>query len=603
MTTGTVTRLQRALLVLLFFATLARIVPIGYDAPAGGLFSSDEVDAVSRAVKFARGDLLPIHANKPTHYAEILALAYGCQYAVEHLFMGTTREDFERRFFLNPFLFYASARFVTAGFSIATLSLLLWSLRRHGLGAQLLAMALAALASSSVKYSHIAKEDSLAQFWTFVTFVATLEMLAAKRREHWGHAKRWLIAAAAAGGLAVSTKYNCFFAPLFPLVGVYLIRHDVARDQGLTFARMVGWCLGAVFVGFVVGTPAVVLSPARFFKTTLASDIVSEVSHGLASLYYADKYGWRFFAHIWDAEFGLAWVSVLLSAGLFIERARGLRYLVLIPVGIYLATLAVAGHLDYQYAVVVTPIAAWMLAHEMTARAGSRSGRLVRLTILAFLALGLAQNTYRATKRTAEYLGGDTRIAAARWLENTAAKDPELSAKPLLIVAPFYYRYHPAVAFTPQTYERLFEKTRSMGREGTYFERAKFYAARDTRPQFDAEFLDVKWHFRRHSDGTREFLPQPFSLSLADYVGKYAALIVPEATLLYLGQEPTEAADMVGFLRQIRSLPLLAKFEPKSWRKAGPIIEIYDGTPAGKAPATGEIERPAQIDTVSTRSR
>lgn len=586
MTTSTVTRLQRGLLILLFFATLARIVPIGYDAPSGGLFSSDEVDAISRAVKFARGDLLPIHANKPTHYAEVLALAFGCQYALEHLLLGTTREDFERRFFLTPFLFYASARFVTAGFSIATLSLLLWSLRRHGLGAQLLAMALAALASSSVKYSHIAKEDALAQFWTFSSFVATLEMLAAKRREDWSHTKRWLIAAAVAGGLAISTKYNCFFAPLFPLVGLSLIRHDIRRDQSLPFARVVAWCLAATFVGFVVGTPAVALSPVQFFKTTLSSDIVSEVGHGLASLYYADKFGWRFFARIWDAEFGLAWVSVLLSAGLFTERARGLRYLVLIPLSIYLMALAVAGHLDYQYAIVVTPIAAWMLAHEMTARAGSHRGRLIRLAIVAFLVVGLAQNAYRVTKRTAEYLGGDTRIAAARWLEKMASQNSALSAKPLLIVAPFYYRYHPAIAFTPQTYERLLEKARRMGREGTYFERAAYYAARDPRPQFDVEFLEVKWHFRRLSDGTREFLPQPFSLSLADYLGKYAALIVPEATLLYLEQEPPEAAEMVNFLRQIRSLPLLEKFEPQPWRKAGPLIEIYNGTPVGETSTT-----------------
>ncbi|MCX7625459.1 MAG: phospholipid carrier-dependent glycosyltransferase [Candidatus Sumerlaeaceae bacterium] len=575
MTRAVVTRLQRALLALLFLATLARIVPIGYDAPVGGLFSSDEVDSISRAIKFARGDLLPIHANKPTHYAEVLALAYGSQYAVEHLFLGTTPEDFERRFFLRPFLFYASARFVTAGFAIATLSLLLWSLRRHGLGAQLLAMGLAALASSSVKYSHIAKEDALAQFWTFASFVATLEMLAAKRRELWRDVKRWLTAAGIAGGLAVSTKYNCFFAPLFPVVGLSLVRHDLGRDKDRSFSYMLTWLVGAIAVGFIIGTPAVVLAPGRFFKSTLASDIVSEVGHGLASLHYADKYGWRFFVRIWEAEFGLAWVSVLLAAGLFIERARGLRYLVLVPLGLYIATLIVAGHLDYQYAIVTTPIVAWMLGHEMTARAGSSSARIIRLGVVAFLALGLAQNVYRVTKRSAEYLGGDTRIAAGRWLEKAATQDPSLTAKPLLIVAPFYYRYHPAVAFTAWTYERLCEKSRAIGREGAYFERAKFYASGDTRPQFDAEFLDVKWHFRRKPGGTREFLAQPFSLSLADYAGKYAAVIVPEATLLYLEQDHPEAAGMVTFLRQIRSLPLLARFTPQPWRLAGPLVEVY----------------------------
>jgi hypothetical protein len=589
-----ISRLQRALFILLFFGTLVRIVPIGYDAPVGGLFSSDEIDAVSRAVKFASGDLLPIHANKPTHYAEALAVAYGAQYAVEHLLLGTTREDFERRFFLNPFLFYVSARFVTAGFSIATLSLLLWALRRHGLGAQLLAVAILAFASSSVKYSHIAKEDALAQFWTFAAFAATLEMLAAKRREQWQAAKRWLLAASAAAGLAVSTKYNCFVAPLFPLIGLYILREELLNRGRHELLRWLSfWCV-ATGAGFIVGTPGALFMPSRFIRATLASDIVSEVGHGLASLPYAEKYGWRFFAHIWDAEFGLAWIGILLATGLFVERARGLRLLLGLPIGVYLMTLLVAGHLDYQYAIIVTPVAAWMVAHEMTARAGQFKGRVVRLAVLAFLAIGLVENVYRVSRRTAEYLGGDTRIVAARWLEQSAAREPGLASKPLLILAPFYYRYHPAVAFTSRTYERLLEKARSAGREGGYFERAARYAELDTRMQFDAEFLDVKWHFYRQPDGTRKFLPQPFSLSLADYAGKYSAIILPEATLLYVDQNPPEAAETVQFLQEIRKLPLLARFDPKPWRLAGPRLEIYQAPDASTTTTRNVLPTPSE---------
>ncbi|MGB9691767.1 MAG: hypothetical protein ACPL7D_06325 [Candidatus Sumerlaeaceae bacterium] len=571
----TLLRIRRVLLALLFFATLFRIVPVAYDAPSGGLFSSDEIDAVSRALKFATGDLLPIHANKPTHYAEILATAYGAQYAVEHLFLGTTREDFERRFFLAPFLFYATARFMTAGFAVGLLSFLLWSLRRQGLGAQLVAIALVAFASSSVKYSHIAKEDVVAQFWSFVAFAAALELLVAARKAQWHRVARWLRGSAFAAGLAVSTKYNCFWVALFPLLAWELSYRDAAAGDRKVLRHMSFSGLLALAAGFVIGTPAVILEPVRFFRATLSSDIVSEVGHGLASLYYADKYGWRFFTQIWDAELGLAWVSVLLGAGLFLERARRLRALIALPVALYLATLLLAGHLDYQYAILVTPITAWMLGHEMTVRAHEQQKRLVRLAILFFLAVGLVQNFVRVARRTAEYLGGDTRIAAARWIEQQAASGSRFTDKPLLIVSPFYYRYYPTLAFTPRTFANLLQEARRHGREGGYFERAMKYAAFETRPQFDADFLDVKWHFHRLSDGTRQFLPQPFSLSLRDYAGKYSAVIVPEQTLLYLELDPPEASETVKFLREIKTLSLLAEFAPKPWRRAGPKIYIF----------------------------
>lgn len=602
-----VARLRRAVLVLVFLATIARILPIGYDAPVGGLFSSDEIDAVSRALKFATGDVLPIHANKPTHYAEVLAAAYAVQFAAEHVVVGTSREDFERRFFLTPFPFFAAARGISAVCALGTLSLLLWSLRRHGLGAQLLAIALVGLAPSSVKFAHIAKEDALAAFWTFAAMACALEALAANRLGRPGKRDRWFGASAAAAGLAVSTKYNCFFAVLFPALAWWELWRSRSSDQTGPLVRTAWISLVAFVGGVVLGTPAIVVSPLRFLRATLASDIVSEVGHGLASLPYAEKYGLAFFARIWEAEFGWAWVSVLLTTGLFAERARVLRIIIGLPAIIYLATLFFAGHLDYQYTVVLTPVLAWILAHEMTARAATAEKRLVRLAILAFLVLGLAQNAWRVARRTMEYLGGDTRLAAARWLERQARSDPKWREKPLLIVAPFYYRYHPAVAFTPATYARLFEQARASGREGGYFQKARQYAATDRRLTFDAEFLDVKWHFRRQPDGTRIFLPQHFSLNLADYGDRYSAVCLPEATALYLSIDPPEAQDVVAFVRAIRSLPLLAEFHSRPWRLAGPSIWIlappqqHPATrPAPASPAEGPGTRPTRAGAPTT---
>jgi hypothetical protein len=602
--------LRWSIIGLLFAATLVRILPIAYDAPWGGLFSSDEIDSVSRALKLASGDLLPIHGNKPTHYAELLALAYGAQFVAEHLVLGTTRDAFESRFFLSPFLFYASARFLSAAFSIATLALLLWSLRRHGLGAQLLGVIVIALAASSVEYAHIAKEDALAQFWTFAAFVAALGMLTANRREADVALRRWAMASGLAAGLAISTKYNCFWVPLYSVLAWALIWRETPAGRRRMVWTSGALCLATMIIGFVAGTPAVIFDQHRFWLATLRSDISRELRSTFGSLPYLDKYGPHFFAEIFWQEFGIGWVAVVLAALLFLVRASGLRLFVLLPAAIYLATLLAVGHLDYQYTILLTPIAAWMVAHEMSARMHDRRPsllwikldrlrpktrytliglkRVVLGAIAVFLLAGLVQNTWRVARRTAECLGGDTRVLAGRWLEKQARANPHAFDKPLLILSPFYYRYHPMVAFTPATYERLLERTREQGGAGSYFERAALFARRDTRLQFDADFLEVQWHFNRRADGTLEFRKQPFSLNLADYVGRYSLVIAPEATFMYLGpHNQTMPRDVVTFLEQVAELPLRAQFVAQPWRSTGPSVWIYTA--------------PASMDDLTTR--
>jgi hypothetical protein len=248
---------------------------------------------------------------------------------------------------------------------------------------------------------------------------------------------------------------------------------------------------------------------------------------------------------------------------------------VLLPFAIYMLVLLAAGHLDYQYVIVLTPLLAWVTGYEMYQRAFTRSARAARLLILALVVVQAPVSLARVAKRTSEYLGGDTRNEAGAWLNARAAANPAFRSMPLLIASPFYHHYFPAVAFTPETYEVLRRGRIGEGGEGGYFRKAALHAAQDPRTLFDAEFLDVKTYFTRKRDGTREFLKQPYPLNLASYAGRYSALCVPDNTFQYLDHNPPETPEVVGFYRAVRSLPVLAEFQPRPWHSAGPAIWVF----------------------------
>ncbi|AXA36873.1 MAG: hypothetical protein D6691_09480 [Candidatus Hydrogenedentota bacterium] len=591
--------LRWAIGLLAALALLARLAPVNYGSPEPGYFSSDEIDAVSRGMKFARGltklvpspatafdDLLPLHANKPTHYAQVLAGMYGVKFALARA-RGATLQDFEREFFLAPFSFYRLARLASVGAAMATLALLAWALRCHSRGSLLVALTIFALAPSSVRYAHIAKEDTLATLWTFAAFVAAVESFAASSLSA-PVRRRWLLISAASAGLAVSTKYNCFFAALFPLLAWLGPRPRLWRD--LAAIALVG------IAAFLLGTPAPLVAPNEFLRRTLGSHIVSEVGHGLASLEYAHRYGLAFFAEIWWVEFGVALAFLAVGLAWMLRRAEpALRICFAVPVALYIITLAFAGHLDYQYVIVLTPVFAWVAGQVWGATESWQRSQRWRLALGALLGIAFLQNGYLVAQRTASYLGGDTRLDAGQWLREQAKHDPELRSRPLLIASAFYYHYYPALAFTPATYEKLAAARLAEGATGEFLQKAAFYAREDTRPLFDADFLDVKVHFYRQPDGTRRFLPQPYPLQLDAYAGRHSLIIVPENTFRYLELDPPEAAEVVAFYRAIRNLPLRTEFRPQPWRKAGPHLWIFEAPAASDHPTTPPLPSVAPV--------
>ena len=100
-----------AVLIILMFSVHLKCASFG--APHPCAYSSDEYDVISRSVKMLTGDLLPIHASKPTAYNLAMAGVAGLDYVGQHIINGMTTAQFEREFFLNGYRFTHLARLIS----------------------------------------------------------------------------------------------------------------------------------------------------------------------------------------------------------------------------------------------------------------------------------------------------------------------------------------------------------------------------------------------------------------------------------------------------------------------------------------------------------
>jgi hypothetical protein len=550
------------MVLLLAGGILARLLPLEYGNPEPGYFSSDEIDSVSRALKIGTGDLMPLHFNKPTLYPGAVAGAFGLRFLWEKAARGASSADFERAFFLRPFPFYRAARLVSIAASVAALALVALALRKRGPAAVAAGCAVLALAPSSVYYGHVAKEDALTALAVLTACLASVGALRA------GVAPRRRVAllacAGAAAGLAVSAKYNAFFALLFPLVAAWRARRD------LRLWPAVAAVLAAAAAGFVAGTPYAVLHPVAFVRGTLDSAVASQVAGGYNILSYAGNRGPLFAGRILWREFGIALPGVVAATVLLCARRPGVAAVILVPCGVYLAALCASSQLDYQYAILLTPVLAFATGLAVEGAWPPAWRRAALVAAVGSVALALPFHAVRAARQACEFLGGDTRLEAARWLRARG-----VPPKPLLIASGFYFHYYPAIAFDPPTYQRLLDATNASGATGGYFARAREHAAADPRMLFSADFLDIRTGFRREN-GHRVFEPQPFPPDPAAYRGRHSLVIIPQRTMDTLAANAPELAPLNAFLAGLAALPELAEFAPMPWRSAGPRITIHD---------------------------
>lgn len=551
--------------LILFIAALVRLPAVEYGRPGPGYLSADEIDSVSRALKMATGDLMPIHANKPTLYPGILAGTYGVEYLALKNFSDMTRAKYERRFFLEPFQFYRLARLVSVLAALLTVGALAWHFRDAPTPALVTAMLIPALGLSSIYYSHIAKEDALAALWSTLALLFAVSAV-----EHTTRARMMMMLSAIAAGLACATKYNAFFVGFFPLLTAWNLPREV-RAKNLAIACGVMGC------AFIAGVPYALLHPIDFLSRTFGSVVFSQVAGKVNILLYDDHRGLWFLGKILAREYLLA-LPVLVLGAVHLRHsanASSILSVAIIPTTIYILVLVASGQLDYQYVLPLTPVLAW----------GAAKGMAVAPTRVAVICIALfaIPQSIVVCKRGAPWRAEDPRITAAKWMESQPALAESTRERPLLIVSSNYYHYYPELHFDAETYDRLLEETRVAGGEGGYVARAREFASTDPEARWRARFLDIQTGFVRDEAGNRKFVGQAFPLELDAYRGSHDIVIVPGWTWKILEINAPEFSAVNDFLREIRALPVLAEFGDESGPAAGfrvTILNLRDPAPS-----------------------
>lgn len=555
-------RMVSALVVLVMLGAglLLRLNGAVYGAPGAWFHSADEHDSAVRAILMARGDLLPVHGSKPTLYPGVIAAGYGAWYGVLKVAAGETAADFERRFYREPFGFCLVTRLVSVGASMGTLLILAGVFWRRGPGELATALAVPALGGCSVFYGHVGKEDALGAFLVLATFAATWRGLRADSTR-----VRWFGVAFACAGLAVATKYNCFFAVLFPALAAW-------GCGGLRVARTWAVFASACGAGFLAGVPFALLHPAEFLGRTFGSAIFTQVVGGWNILLYDDHRGLRFLARMAWREYNLAGLGMV--AGLWALWGEGWRpwLWALLPAGLYGLVLLVSRQLDFQYLVPISPVLAWLAAEGMGRMPEFASRPWLRGEARRFCGvMGLLMLLPMQVLEGMAYRS-DTRLVARDWLEARRLSGGLDPAKPVLVVSGAVGFYYPPLDFRGETFSRLAAEARRGGGAGNYFERAAANAAPGA--HWNAHFLDVRTGFRRLPDGSREFAEQPFSTSLGDYRGKYSVVIVPGWTLKILEKRAPELSRLSGFLDELIAQGVLEEISPAPFSRGGPTMLI-----------------------------
>ena len=382
---------------------------------------------MERAVRVHLGDLNPRFFNWPSLYMYVLAGVYG-------LVFGASPDGVAGAFARNPALFYLAGRLVTALFGTATLAVLYCTGRMaYGPAVGILAAGLLAVDLLHVRDSHWVTPD------VPLTFLVALATLCALR--YWRDGRR--ADAGVAGlvvGLAAAMKYPGGLAFLG------LVAAHAARRPGLPAWRRVAGkdtILGAglATLGFLLGTPFALLTPAAFVRGVLAE--LREV-HTVQFGNEADAPAYLF--HLaYSLPEAMGWPLYLLAlAGLgWALAVRGAREVVLLAFAVpYLLVIATWSARFERYAIPLLPCLTLLAAVAVTRGVSWLSGR-VRLappwpaiTLVAAAVLLVAPALARVTAYHRLLAEPDTRELGSAWVERHVPPGTRIALEPYSLSLP-----------------------------------------------------------------------------------------------------------------------------------------------------------------------
>jgi hypothetical protein len=383
---------------LLLFGGLFRFWGLWWGAPERIDLHPDEMQHVmAHALAVSLADPDPKFLNYPSFLIYLIAITNG---VLARLGLVT-----------EPWQSYVVARSIVATFGTATVAGTYWLASE--MTGSLLAAALAgvwtALLPLHVWESHFAVTDVVMTFWLVAALACSVRLL--RRTGVRDYAK-----AGAAIGLAVASKYTAALVALSPLVASLL----APRPVPTLVAGLAALGLAALLASFAA-TP---FSFLHFNQFRQAMAFEYRHVHSLHYGFALPAVGWQYHKYVYEL---VASFPFSMGFALYASAAAGSAWAIVrlrrefVPVIAFaVAFFAIVGHwpftpLRYQLPVVVVGAifagiwqAAWLESASRARRATSAiavGATLVYTTLFTF--------------QTTDRLRHDTRIEAARWLDQT----------------------------------------------------------------------------------------------------------------------------------------------------------------------------------------
>lgn len=383
---------------ILLAAAALRFWGITWGAPQRVDLHPDEMAHVmSHALAISLSDPDPKFLNYPSFLIYLIAIANGL---CARLGLVTA-----------PWQSYLVARSIVAAFGAATAPAvfwLAWEVSGSSTAATLAGLWLALL-PLHVWESHFAVTDVVMTFWIVVALAASVRLL---RR---GGLADYALAGAALG-LGVASKYTAAFAALSPLVASLLAPRPLdAKIKGL-------FALGfaALAVAFV-GTPFTFLH-FRQFREAMAFEY--QHVHSLHYGFSLPAVGWQYHKYVYELcagfPFSLGFALYASAVAGAVWALANLRRESIVVASFAVLFFAILGHWDftplrYQLPVLVVGVlfaAMWQASWLESASPLRRASAIVAVVVTI---LYTAVFSFQTTDR----LRHDTRIEAARWLDET----------------------------------------------------------------------------------------------------------------------------------------------------------------------------------------
>lgn len=406
-----------SLAVILGVALGLRVRGITFGLPYA--YHVDEPTYISAALNLGAG-VIGKQPN-PTGFSNILFGEYALYFVLGRLAgVFRTAADFESAYRADPSTFLVLSRLTSALLGTATVLVIYWlgkTLRDRFTG--LLAAAFLAVAFLHVRDSHYGVPDVAAAL--FVS-IAVLGCSVGLKQRRW----RYIAFGAAAGGLAVATKWSVVWMML-PIIlatvwlGVDFKRSGEKQQSPWMAVAAVGICL---LGGLLIGGFQLFIEPATYFEYALREARSGEA--GGFGIWQIDTIpGWFFYTKTLGYGLGvlmggLALVGVINRLWLTLRDRDRLSFLLLAFPVTYFVVMGATRHYFARYALPLVPFAAVFAADGivwLASRFSRRSRSLVWAVTTVFVLAAIAQPLAASVRHDWLLTQTDTRTLAKAWIE------------------------------------------------------------------------------------------------------------------------------------------------------------------------------------------